>query len=80
MLRVYSINPKDKKQAAFYESTLYPQDKAAPDKCAARTIIYTVLLASGIVSSHVQKFLTGGKYPKEIILDAKNSRYLRSKD
>lgn len=80
VLRVYTIDPSNAKQVEFYESTLYPQEQAAPEKCTAKSIIYTVLLSSGIIASHVKKYLTEQKYPKEILLDARNSVYLRSKE
>lgn len=67
--RVYTINTSDEAECAFYESTLYPQSEAAPDRCAMKSIIYTVLGCAALITSQVKKALSIERYPTEIIYD-----------
>lgn len=67
--RVYTVNTQDPFECAFYESTLYPQSEAAPDRCAAKSIIYTVLGCASLIAGLAKKALSYERYPTEVIYD-----------
>jgi molybdopterin/thiamine biosynthesis adenylyltransferase len=66
---VYTINTQDPNEFAYYETTLYPQSQALPDRCAAKSIIYTVLGCAAIIASTLKRALSYEKYPTEVVYD-----------
>lgn len=73
VFRVYGITSDNEdwaKQArAYYETQLYPQAEAVPERCGEKSIIYTVLQVSGQMCSQVKRFLMNEYRPTEIQFD-----------
>lgn len=76
LMRIYSIDLKDKKSVKHYEKSLNVEDTLSKLKCTERTIIYNVLTISGIVGSLVAKIFKKEVIPEEIIFDMKNYQFL----
>lgn len=71
--RVYAIEPGNKDQVKFYESTLYPSSKATAERCGQKSIIYTVLGVSSTILDLTKKFINNEKRPLEVVYDYKNN-------
>lgn len=72
VLRLYSLNPTDPEAVSRYEKTLYTSAEAVHQPCTEKSIIYTVMVAAGIITGQVKKWLVGEPYHFEIIVDLKN--------
>jgi len=72
VLRLYSLNPTDPEAVRRYEATLYTSAEAVHQPCTEKSIIYTVMVAAGIITGQVKKWLVGEPYYFEIIMDLKN--------
>lgn len=69
-LRIYSLQkPLDTKQTAWYEETLYTDEKALKAPCTAQAIMYTVMVAAGFISNQVKRFVRGETLMKEVVID-----------
>jgi len=71
VLRLYSVNPLDPDDIRLYEDSLYPSSEALPVRCTAKSIMYTVLAVSSLISGQVKKHCMGEKYVREITFDLK---------
>ena len=69
VLRLYSINPLDPDDIRLYEDSLYPSSEALPIRCTAKSIMYTVLAVSSLISGQVKKHCMAEKYLREITFD-----------
>jgi molybdopterin/thiamine biosynthesis adenylyltransferase len=69
VLRIHSINPNDKEQVEWYESTLYSDEEASEEPCTAKAIIYTGFAIASLVANQVKKFSKKEVVVKEIIFD-----------
>jgi hypothetical protein len=72
VLRLYSLNPTDPEVVRRYEATLYTSAEAVHQPCTEKSIIYTVMVAAGLITGQVKKWLVGEPYRFEIIMDLKN--------
>jgi len=70
-LKVYTIRPCDTDEVEFYEKTLHSDGKSSELPCSAQTIIYNILVISGLATNQVKKVLTNDNYKKEIVMDLK---------
>lgn len=71
-LKAYSINTQRPLQAKFYETTLHTAKDAAQARCTEKTIMYTVLMVSGVLAGLVKRTLLGQKRPVEVTFDCAN--------
>lgn len=69
---VYGVEAENKAAKAFYETSLYPQSEAMPDKCGEKSIIYTVLQVSGQMCSQIKRFLMKEYRPTRVTYDCLN--------
>lgn len=73
VLRLYSLDPRDPDDISRYELTLYSSDEALHQRCTEKSIIYTVMVASGLIASQVKKWLNAETINFEIVMDLKNT-------
>jgi hypothetical protein len=76
VMQVFSLNPSDLSQCAEYEKNLFPSSEAFRERCTAKTIMYTVLTASSLISNQVKKFLMGETVKREITFDMKTMTFI----
>ncbi len=74
---VHGIEAGNKAAKSFYETTLYPQSEAMPDKCGEKSIIYTVLQVSGQMLSQVKRFLMNEYRPSRVNYDCLNDEIIK---
>ncbi len=67
--RIYTIQPTDPDDVAFYERTLHTDGEAQDLPCTAKAIIYNVFMIAALICSQVKKFGCGQAHPREIIFD-----------
>lgn len=72
VFRVYAVEATNKAAKDFYETTLYPQAEAVPDRCGQKSIIYTVLQVSGQMLSQIKRYLMNEYRPTEVVYDCLN--------
>jgi hypothetical protein len=68
--RVYGIDPKNEDARRLYETNLYPQSEAAPERCGEKSIIYTVLSVGSEMLAQIKRHLMAEHRPTEVIYDA----------
>ncbi len=61
---VFAMNPMDPADIASYEKTLHTDENAEPERCTAKSTIYTALLLSGYVAKVVKDVLTADRYSR----------------
>ncbi len=70
---VYAFDPKDAHAAKVYEDhCLYADADALDEPCTARAIIYNTFMLAALIGRQVKQHLTGGRVPREIIMDIGN--------
>ena len=69
LLRLYALNPHDTAAGEAYEATLYSDEESLELPCTARSIIYTGLIAGGLITHAVKKFIAGEETVFEVVLD-----------
>ena len=69
VIRAYCIDTRSPEQCAFYERTLYTDAAAEEARCAVKSIIYTVLVVSGILLDMVRRQIVGAVNPQEVLCD-----------
>ncbi len=70
---VYAIDPKNETDAKWYEDNfLYDDADALETPCTARAIIYNTFMLAALIGRQVKNHLTGGRVPREIIMDIGN--------
>lgn len=69
VLRAYAVDTTNQIQKDFYEKSLYSKAAVVKERCTAKSIIYTVNLASAILLNLLKKSLNGEKRPTEIVYD-----------
>ncbi len=70
---VYAIDPKNETDAKWYEDNfLYDDADALETPCTARAIIYNTFMLAALIGRQVKQHLTGGRVPREIIMDIGN--------
>jgi len=69
---VYGVEANNTAAKAYYETQLYPQSEAMPDRCGEKSIIYTVLQVSGQMLSQVKRFLMKEYRPTRVNYDCLN--------
>lgn len=67
--KICTINPRDPDNIKWYESTLFPDEKAADEPCTARAVIYNTFMIASFVSSQVKKYARAQPFAREIIFD-----------
>ncbi len=67
--KVYGVDTSNKEACAFYETTLFPQAKAAIEPCGNKSIIYTVSAVGAQMCSQVKRFLNKERIATEIVYD-----------
>jgi len=70
VFRVYGVDSQNKEAQSFYETKLYPQSEALPERCGEKSIIYTVLQIAGQMNSQVKRYLMNEYRPTEVNYDA----------
>lgn len=70
--RAYSVDMSKNDEKAFYQSTLYPQKDATPDRCTMKSIIFTVLGVGSDMLSMTKQFVMNEPRPSELIRDYVN--------
>jgi hypothetical protein len=71
VVQVYSVQLDNPATIKAYESTLVSDSQALPDRCTARSIIYTVLPLAALVCRQVASFANGDWVEPAITLDLK---------
>ena len=61
---MYVINPHDAKDQATYEKTLYSDEQAVPERCTAKSTVYTASLGAGLVTKAIKNILLRQPYPR----------------
>ena len=61
---MYVINPHDAKDQATYEKTLYSDEQAVPERCTAKSTVYTASLGAGLVTKAIKNILLKQPYPR----------------
>lgn len=69
---IYSTGVMSSQDIKRYESTLYNDDQASQDPCGARGVIFTTLIAGGLVASLVRQLHLEMPIPTKITLDTTN--------
>jgi molybdopterin/thiamine biosynthesis adenylyltransferase len=72
VLILYTFCPTDPDAVAEYEKTLYSSAEAVHQPCTEKSIIYTVMVAAGMITGQVKKWLVGEQFYFEIVMDLKN--------
>lgn len=62
----YTLNPKDEKQRAAYEKTLYKSSEVEQVRCTEKSTIYTATLAAGIVTKTIKNVLMNQPFPRSL--------------
>lgn len=68
-LRAFAVDTGNKEEVDYYASTLHTQAEAVQARCTEKTIMYTVLMVSGILLGLVKRSLLGQKRPVEASYD-----------
>lgn len=76
VMRVYAVDLTKPSEVEFYRKTLYSDEKAAPERCTEKTIIYTVNVVTGLMLNMVKKKLRGDKCPVEIVYDLVSDTFI----
>ncbi|HBZ01014.1 MAG TPA: hypothetical protein DEO84_06810 [candidate division Zixibacteria bacterium] len=71
VVQVYSVIPGDPSSTKAYESTIVSDNQALPDRCTARSIIYTVLPLAALICRQIALFANGEWVEPGITLDLK---------
>jgi molybdopterin/thiamine biosynthesis adenylyltransferase len=71
VVQVYSVIPGDPSSTKAYEPTLVTDTQALPDRCTARSIIYTVLPLAALICRQVASFAIGDWIEPAITFDLK---------
>jgi molybdopterin-synthase adenylyltransferase len=71
VVQVYSVIPGDPSSVKAYESTLVSDNQALPDRCTARSIIYTVLPLAALICRQVASLANGEWVEPAITFDLK---------
>lgn len=61
---IYAMKPTLKKDIESYEKTLYTDADAVPERCTAKSTVYTANLIAGQVCKIVKDYLTGNPYTR----------------
>jgi molybdopterin/thiamine biosynthesis adenylyltransferase len=74
---LYVMNPKDPKDIAAYEKTLYSTEEAEHERCTMKATIYTVNLIAGLITKAVKDIAVGyDKYTRIISWDLSHNSYM----
>jgi molybdopterin/thiamine biosynthesis adenylyltransferase len=71
VVQLYTAIPGDPSSCKSYESTLISESQALPDRCTARSIIYTVLPLAALICRQVAAFANDQWLEPAITLDMK---------
>ena len=77
VVQVYSVLPGNNLSAKSYESTHISDSQASPERCTARSIIYTVLPLAALVCRQVASFAKGEWVEPAITFDVKTLTILQ---
>jgi molybdopterin/thiamine biosynthesis adenylyltransferase len=77
-LRLYSFVPGNRELTTWYESMLYPDSEAVEATCTERAIMYTVMVAAGLIADQVKRHIRGEEVKKEILLDLQELKLVAS--
>jgi molybdopterin/thiamine biosynthesis adenylyltransferase len=72
--RAYCIDNTNKDEKAFYETTLYPQKDAVPERCTMKSIIFTVLGVSSTMLDMTKQWCMNEVRPTAVEYDFVNHR------
>lgn len=61
---MYVMQPMDVKDQQSYEKALYDDADAVPERCTAKSTMYTVGMISGLVAKTVKDLVTGAPYAR----------------
>lgn len=61
---MYTMNPSCERDQVSYEKTLYSDQEAQPERCTAKSTMYTVGMISGLVAKTVKDLVTNGQYAR----------------
>jgi molybdopterin/thiamine biosynthesis adenylyltransferase len=78
VVQVYTAIPGDPSSCKSYESTLITESQALPDRCTARSIIYTVLPLAALICRQVAAFANDQWIEPAITLDMKTMNLFQS--
>jgi molybdopterin/thiamine biosynthesis adenylyltransferase len=78
VVQVYSVMPSDPSGCKTYESSLITDNQSLPDRCTARSIIYTVLPLAALICRQVASFANEEWLEPAITLDLKTLSFLKT--
>lgn len=70
--RAYAVDNNNAGAKEYYESTLYPQSEAEPERCGHKSIIFTVLGVAHSMVSMIKQYLMNEYRPTELVADMHN--------
>jgi hypothetical protein len=70
--KILTVKPCDPDDIKWYETTLFPDDKASEEPCTAKSVIYNTFTIAGLIASNVKKFARAQPFAREIMFDLKN--------
>ncbi len=68
-LVVHTVRPQIRDDRVRYSQSIVPDDQAFQERCTARTICYTPLMAASVVCNLVKRFVNDEMLPNKIVLD-----------
>lgn len=71
--RVFGVQTNSEEQIRHYESTLYPQSEATPERCGEKSIIFTVLSVASQICQQVFLYLNNEYRPTDVNVDMFNN-------
>lgn len=72
LIQIFIVNPNIAKDIELYETSLYPNPKQLLNlPCTGRTILYNILVISGLATNFITKLLKEEECPRKIIFDLK---------
>ncbi len=62
---VLAVRPHDPDDVAWYETRLFPQSEATPERCTARAIVFNTYGISSLICALIRSWWLDGSVPKE---------------
>lgn len=68
-LQIYTCNPNLYPEQQWYQTTLFEDKDASPEKCTAKSIMYTPFIAAGFVAHQIKRIVMNEPIKRFITLD-----------
>ncbi len=74
--RVYTINPTNPDEVAFYETTLYSDAEADPVPCGAKAIVHNLLAVAAFIEANLTRFWRNEPFASEILFSLSATQFI----